>query len=151
NTTILVMPGIYREEPSRAAPTSATGDNPDGTYSYAWHLAHPNDANLVGIIGKKNITLEATCGSPRDVLVYAGIVKKLGVHADRADGVIIRKVWERDANEHGIYVVETSGYVFDRTVGSYNHEYELFSFASDHGVYQDCEAEGGSDSGIYVG
>src|SRR5262245_47459121 len=151
NTTILVLPGIYREEPSRAQPTSTSGDNPDGTYSYAWHLAHPNDANLIGIIGKKNITLEGTGADPHDVLVDVGFTKDVGIRADRADGIIVRNLWERDANEHGIYFVETSGYVFDRTVGSYNHEYELFSFASDHGLYTDCEAEGGRDSGIYVG
>src|SRR4029453_2712457 len=38
-----------------------------------------------------------------------------------------------------------------RTRGSYAKEYELFSFASDHGLYTDCEAEGGGDSGIYTG
>src|SRR5690349_14623272 len=47
NTDILVLPGLYREEPSRAAPTSERGDNADGTYSYAYHVAHPNDANLI--------------------------------------------------------------------------------------------------------
>jgi len=151
DTTMLVMPGIYREEPSRAVPTSTRGDNPDGTYSYAHHLANPNDANLIGIIGRTNITLEGTGTSPRAVLVDVGFLKDVGIRADRADGIIIRNLWERDANEHGIYVVETSGYVFDRTVGSYNHEYQLFSFASDHGLYTDCEAEGGSDSGIYIG
>jgi hypothetical protein len=151
DTTILVMPGVYREEPSRAQPTSPSGDNLDGTYSYAWHLAHPNDANLIGIIGKTNITLEGTGATPRDVLIDAGFVKDVGVRADRADGVIVRNLWERDANEHGIYVVESDGYIFDRTIGSYNHEYQLFSFASDHGLYTDCEAEGGSDSGIYIG
>lgn len=150
-TTILVMPGVYREEPSRAVPTTSTGDNPDGTYSYAYHLANPNDANLIGIIGKRNLILEGTGIQPRDVLIDVGFVKDVGIRADRADGIIIRNLWARDANEHGIYVVETSGYAFDRTVGSYSKDYELFSFVSDHGLYTDCEAEGGSDSGIYIG
>jgi hypothetical protein len=43
-TDVFVMSGLYREEPSRAQPTSTHGDNVDGTYSYAWHVANPNDA-----------------------------------------------------------------------------------------------------------
>ena len=151
DTTIKVLPGLYREEPSRAAPSHGTPDLPGGSYSYDYHVAHPNDANLIAILGKKNLTLEGTGTDPRDVLIDAGFVKDVPIRADRADGIIIRNLWARDGNEHCIYVVETSGYVFDRTVGSFCREYELFSFASDHGLYTDCEAEGGGDSGIYTG
>ena len=150
-TAIKVLPGVYREEPSRAQSTSSSGDLPDGSYSYEYHVAHPNDANLVAILGKKNITLEGTGAHPRDVLLDVGFVKDVGIRCDRCEGFIVRNLWERDANEHGIYVVDSDGYIFDRTVGSYNREYELFSFASDHGLYTDCEAEGGGDSGLYVG
>ena len=150
-TTIRVMPGVYREEPSRAAPSHGAPDLPDGSYSYEYHVAHPNDANLIAILGKKNLTLEGTGTDPRDVLIDAGFVKDVPIRADRADGIIIRNLWARDGNEHCIYVVETAGYVFDRTVGSFCRDYELFSFASDLGLYTDCEAEGGGDSGIYTG
>ncbi|MGH7895949.1 MAG: right-handed parallel beta-helix repeat-containing protein [Candidatus Binatia bacterium] len=151
DTCIKVLPGVYREEPSRSAPTTGSGDLPDGSYSYDYHVAHPNDANLIAILGKKNITLEGTGADPRDVLIDGGFVKDVPLRADRADGIIIRNLWARDGNEHCIYVVETDGYVFDRTVGSFCKEYALFSFASDNGLYQDCEAEGGGDSGIYIG
>jgi len=153
DTDILVLPGVYREEPSRAAPTSCNscGDNSDHTFSYEFQAAHPNDQNLVGIIGKKNITLEGTGASPEDVLIDVGFVKDVGVRCDRCEGFIVRNLSEQDANEHGIYVIESDGYIFDRTIGRYNKEYELFSFASDHGLYTDCEALGGSDSGVYVG
>jgi hypothetical protein len=151
DTAIKVMPGVYREEPSRAAPTTTSGDLPNGAYSYDYHVAHPNDANLIAILGKKNITLEGTGADPRDVLIDAGFVKDVPIRADRADGIVIRNLWARDGNEHCIYVVETAGYVFDRTVGSFCREYELFSFASDLGLFTDCEAEGGGDSGIYTG
>jgi hypothetical protein len=150
-TAILVLPGVYREEPSRAQPSHGMPDLPDGSYSYEYHLAHPNDANLIAILGKTGITLEGTGDDPRDVVVDAGFVKDVPIRADRADGIIIRNLWARDGNEHCIYVVETAGYAFDRTVGSFCREYELFSFASDLGLFTDCEAEGGGDSGIYTG
>src|SRR2546428_8423455 len=158
NTDILVLPGVYREEPSRAAPSSCNdtcGDvcQPDGTctFSYEFQAAHPNDQNLVAIIGKKNITLEGTGVGPEDVLIDAGFEKDVGVRCDRCEGFIVRNLTEQDANEHGIYVIESDGYIFDRTIGRYSKEYELFGFASDHGLFTDCEAPGGSDSGLYVG
>jgi hypothetical protein len=148
---ILVLPGVYLEEPSRARPTSSRGDNPDGSYSFDWHLANPNDANLVGIIGKKNITLEGTGGDKRDVVIDAGFAKDVVIRGDRSDGIIVRNLWAKDANEHAIYMVEVDGYVFDRTVGSFAGDYELFSTACDNGLFTDCEAYGGSDSGLYIG
>ncbi len=151
DTDILVMPGVYKEEGSRVCPTTSGGDLSDGSYSYEYQAANPHDQNLVAIIGKRNITLEGTGGKPDDVLIDAGFAKDVGVRCDRCTGFIVRNLWERDANEHGIYVVDSDGYVFDRTIGSYNKEYELFAFASDNGIFTDCEAIGGSDSGVYIG
>src|SRR5215470_14834859 len=151
DTDILVMPGVYREEPSRAAPTSTHGDLPNGSYSYEYHLAHPNDANLIGAIGKKNLTIEGTGATPRDVVIDVGFVKDVGIRCDRCLGFIARNFLEKDANEHGVYVVDSDGYIFDRLVGSYNRAYELFAFASDNGLMTDCEATGGGDSGFYIG
>ena len=150
DTAIEVMPGVYREEPSRAAPTTSCGDL-NCAYSYEYHVAHPNDANLVAILGKTNITLEGTGADPHDVLVDVGFGKDVGIRCDRCTGFIVRNLWERDANEHGIYVVDSDGYVFDRTIGSFNDDYSLFSFASDHGLYTDCDASGSGDAGLYVG
>jgi len=151
DTDILVMPGVYREEPTRVCPETSVGDNEDGSYSYAYQAANPHDQNLIAIVGKNNITVEGTGGKPEDVLVDAGFAKDVGIRCDRCTGFIIRNLWLRDVNEHGIYVIESDGYIFDRTRGSYAKEYELFSFASDHGLYTDCEAEGGGDSGLYIG
>ncbi len=149
-TDILVLPGTYREEPSRVCPSTTSGDLSDGSYSYEYQAAHPHDQSLI-FISKNNITIEGTGAKPEDVLIDVGFAKDVGVRCDRCTGFIIRNLWERDANEHGIYVVDSDGYVFDRTIGSFNKEYELFSFASDHGLYTDCEAIGGSDSGVYIG
>lgn len=152
NTDIFVLPGVYREEPSRAVPSSCNscGDNMDGTFSYEYHVAHPNDGSLI-FVSKTNITIEGTGIHPEDVLIDVGFVKDVGVRCDRCKGFIIRNLWQRDANEHGIYVVDSDGYIFDRTRGSFNKEYSLFSFASDNGLYTDCDAEGGGDSGLYIG
>ena len=57
----------------------------------------------------------------------------------------------RRARATSLISTSLDGDRFDRTIGRYNKEYELFSFASDHGLYTDCEALGGSDSGVYVG
>jgi len=151
DTDILMMPGVYLEEPSRAAPTSARGDNNDGTYSYEYHVQHPNDASLIAVLGKNNITIEGTGASPSDVVIDAGFVKDVGIRCDRCLGFIARNFWEKDANEHGVYTVDSDGYVYDRVIGSYNKEYELFAFASDNGLMVDCEAIGGGDSGFYLG
>jgi hypothetical protein len=151
NTDILVMPGLYREEPSRAFPETACGDLPNCAYSFAYHVANPHDANLIAILGKFNITLEGTGAKPEDVLIDVGFAKDVGIRCDECTGFIVRNLWARDANEHGIYVLYSDGYIFDRTRGSYSRDYQLFSFASDNGLYTDCDAEGGGDSGLYVG
>src|SRR5437016_12759440 len=52
DTAIEVMPGVYREEPSRAAPTTSCGDLSSCAYSYEYHVAHPNDANLIALLGR---------------------------------------------------------------------------------------------------
>jgi len=151
NTDILVLPGVYREEPSRAQPTSAHGDLANGSYSFEYHVAHPNDANLIAVLGKHNITIEGTGADPHDVIIDTGFVKDVGIRADRVTGFIARNFWEKDANEHGVYTVDSDGYVYDRVIGSYNKEYGLFGFASDNGLMIDCEAFGSSDSGFYIG
>src|SRR6185503_2250762 len=117
--------------PSRAAPTTSCGDlsDPPCAYSYEYHVAHPHDANLIAVLGKTNLTIEGTGIRPEDVLIDVGFVKDVGIRCDKCTGFIIRNLWERDANEHGIYVLYSDGYIFDRTRGSYNKEYSLFSYA----------------------
>ena len=57
----------------------------------------------------------------------------------------------RHAKEHGIYVLETDGYLLDRFKAFYNGLYGTLTFVADHGVQQNCEAVGHGDSGIYPG
>src|SRR3954469_5777126 len=81
----------------------------------------------------------------------AGHAKDVGIRADRADGFVLRNVTVRHAGEHGIYVLESDGYVLDRFKSFYNGLYGTLVFVEDHGVQQNCEAAGHSDSGIYPG
>ncbi len=83
DTDILVLPGVYKEEGSRACPSTGTGDLSDGSYSYEYQAANPHDQNLIAIIGKKNITLEGTGGKPEDVLIDGGFAKDVGVRRTR--------------------------------------------------------------------
>jgi hypothetical protein len=147
---ILVMPGVYREKPSRQA-KDLPADNSDGTYSYAFQRKHPNAINLVGIVGKPSITLRGTGYNRKKVVVEVGFAKHVGIRADRSNGFIARDFTVRHAVEHGLYTIESNGYLYDNVAGLYSGEYQLFGFASDHGLIENCEAVGGGDSGIYVG
>ena len=147
---ILVMPGEYEEYPSRKAP-DLPADGSDGTYSYDFQKAHPNAINLVGIIGKPSITLQGTGFDRDDVVIDAGFSKHVGIRVDRSNGFIARNFTVEHAVEHGLYTIESDTYLYDDVAGRYSGEYQLFGFASDHGIIQNCEAVGGGDSGIYVG
>lgn len=81
----------------------------------------------------------------------AGHAKDVGIRADRADGFVLRNVTVRHAGEHGIYVLESDGFVLDRFKSFYNGLYGTLVFVEDHGVQENCEAAGHSDSGIYPG
>src|SRR5258706_7124856 len=126
------------------------GVRPSGTLSNEYYVANQNDAYIYAILGKTNITIEGTGARPEDVVVDAGFVKDVGIRCDRCRGFIIRNLWERNANEHGVYTVDSDGYVYDHVIGSFNKEYQLFAFASDNGLMTDCDASGGGDSGFYI-
>jgi hypothetical protein len=78
-------------------------------------------------------------------------IKDVGIRADRADGFVLRNMTFAHANEHGIYVHETDGYLLSRFKAFYNKEYGTLTFTSDHGVTKDCEAMGHGDAGLYPG
>ena len=86
-------------------------------------------------------------GGPNGV----GTKKDVGIRADRADGFVLKNVKVRHAKEHGIYVLESDGYLLTRFKTFYNGLYGTLTFVEDHGVQQDCEAVGHGDSGIYPG
>jgi hypothetical protein len=111
-----------------------------------------------------NVQVEGSGVSADDVVIEAGDASKgnggpsgaghakdVAIRADRADGFVLRNITTRHAGEHGIYVIETDGYVLDRFKAYYDLLYGTLTFASDHGRQQNCEATGHGDSGVYPG
>jgi hypothetical protein len=111
-----------------------------------------------------NFQLEGSGVKANDVIIEAGDLaagnggpsgvgakKDVAIRADRADGFVLRNVTTRHAGEHGIYVLESDGYLLDRFKTYYNRLYGTLTFVPDHGVQQNCEAVGHGDSGLYPG
>ncbi len=200
NDRVVIMPGIYKEVPSRAQPTfdpacdkyEVDGDRPGdvGGASYEYQFHCPNDQNLIAVLGREpgteaapqpprsdrhgipdvgpcircNLQIEGSGVSADDVVVEAGrrsagnggpgavgAKKDVGIRVDRADGFVLRNVTVRHALEHGIYVIESDGYLLERFKVYYNGAYGTLTFVEDHGITQDCEAVGSGDSGLYPG
>ena len=175
---IFVLPGVYREEPSRRKPTfdaackrylvhseeQPAGEEPQAL-SYTYQARCPNDQNLIAVTGRDedsgrcvrcNLTIEGTGRRPGDVLIDSGREgdlqgKDVGLRGDRADGLYILNLHVRRAGEHGVYVAETDGYVIDRVIASDNRNYGFLTFVSDHGLHDRCEAYGNSNAGVYPG
>ena len=55
------------------------------------------------------------------------------------------------ATEHGLYIMETDGYLVEDSKYFYNGEYGTLIFNSDHGLTDRCEGMGHGDSAIYPG
>jgi hypothetical protein len=166
-TRILVQPGVYREKPSLASPSEdcAPLASKDEPLTYEEQKRCPHVQNLIGIFGDTtpededrkcdgplcNLQVEGTGRTPRDVIVD-GQVKKLNViRADRADGIYFRNFTVQFAEFNALYVIETDGFVIDRMLGRWNWEYAFLTFASDHGLYKNCEAHHNGDGGLYPG
>jgi hypothetical protein len=111
-----------------------------------------------------NLQMEGSGVSADDVVIDAGdetkgnggpngvgSKKDVVIRADRADGFVLRNVTVRHAGEHGVYMLETDGYVLDKFKAYYSRLYGTLTFASDHGVHSNCDTAGHGDSGIYPG
>jgi hypothetical protein len=142
--TIYVLPGTYREKPSLAKPTAqcqALANSPDLTYDQ--ERACPHLRNLIGVFGLTDLQIE---GVGPGVVIESG--KRVGVHADRANGLYLRNITVRGSTADGIDVVETDGFVLDQVTADNNGARGLSAIASDHGVITDCAASGNGDAGV---
>ncbi|MHC5704468.1 right-handed parallel beta-helix repeat-containing protein [Streptomyces tirandamycinicus] len=156
--TIAVLPGRYEEEPSQPEPTGACArlKAPRAAQgyqvlSYAQQQQCPHNQNLVAILGKRDLQIEGTGAGPLDVVVDAGYRKLNAVRADGSDGVYFRNFTAQRTTFNALYVLAVDGFVIDRVLTRWNDEYGFLTFASDHGLYRDCESYGNGDSGIYPG
>ncbi len=174
---VLVMPGVYREEPSRRVPYNDPKCSGDGYWeptgdghgdngqvpTYRFQHDCPNSRNLIAIIGDsladRDLSCDRRCGlqiqgmgrRPSDVLVVGDRLKKDVFRADRADGVVIHNLAAEQAAFNNFDVVETNGFRLSRLVGRWGQNYGILTFASDNGLYERITAYGNGDSGIYPG
>jgi hypothetical protein len=160
-TTIAILPGVYREEPYRAAPTGdcAELEAPTARFgvteyqvlSYEQQLSCPHNQNLVAVLGIEDLQIEGTGADPSDVVLDAGFSKLNALRADLAHGIYLYNFTAQQTLFNAVYVLATDGFVIDRLIGRWNEEYGFLTFATDNGLYTDCEAYGNGDSGIYPG
>ena len=162
DTRILVMPGVYEEQRHRTPPPGCEAAYQNtGALSYEQHRQCPNAQNLIAILGdtngdricdsKCNIQIEGTGASPEDVLITGARTKLNVIRADRADGVYLKNFAVEFSDFNNIYVLETNGFRIDTVNSRYSREYAILSFASDHGIYENCDASYSGDSGVYPG
>jgi hypothetical protein len=120
----------------------------------------PDDGKCI----RCNLQIEGSGVSADDTVIEAGRAsagnggpsgvgakKDVAIRADRADGFVLRNLTTRHAAEHGIYVIETDGYLLDRFKAYYNGLYGTLTFVSDHGRQSNCEGVGHGDSALYPG
>ena len=158
-TTILVLPGIYQEQPSLAHEADSCYHLPATTIkavgyqilTYQQQKTCPHQQNLVGIFGLKDLQIEGTGAAPSDVIFDAQFQKLNVIRGDRTDGLYLRNFTAQRSTFNAVYVIEADGFAVDHVVGRWNTEYGFLSFASDHGLFTKCEAYGNGDSGIYPG
>jgi Right handed beta helix region len=157
-TIIKILPGLYLEEPSLAAPSSECA-NLDAhqaaagyqVLSYEQQEQCPHNQNLVAVLGIDDLQIEGTGAKPEDVIIDAQYKKLNAIRADRSSGIYLRNFTAQHTTFNAIYIMEADGFVIDTVVGRWNDEYGFLTFADDHGLYTNCEAYGNGDSGIYPG
>ncbi|MET9700320.1 right-handed parallel beta-helix repeat-containing protein [Streptomyces sp. NPDC006529] len=155
---IAILPGLYEEEPSLPKPTGACAalkaPNSSLGYqilSYEQQVACRHNQNLVAILGKKNLQIEGTGASRQDVVIDAKYQKLNAIRADKSDGIYFRNFTAQRTTFNSLYVLAGDGFVIDDVLTRWNDEYGFLTFASDHGLYKNCESYGNGDSGIYPG
>jgi hypothetical protein len=177
---IRIMPGTYREKPSRRNPepdprcagdydeigggleSGITGEGGAKVANYEYQRKCPNAQNLIAIVGdsddedrvcdvKCDVQIQGMGRRRGDVLISGQRTKLNVIRADRADGIHLRNFTVEFSDFNNIYILETNGFAMHRIQSRYSREYGFLSFTSDHGLYNRLEAFGSGDSGIYPG
>ncbi|MFI5985543.1 right-handed parallel beta-helix repeat-containing protein [Streptomyces sp. NPDC051555] len=155
---IAILPGLYEEEPSLPKPTGACAalKAPNSALgyqilSYEQQVQCRHNQNLVAVLGKKDLQIEGTGASRQDVVIDAKYQKLNAIRADKSDGIYFRNFTAQRTTFNSLYVLAGDGFVIDDVLTRWNDEYGFLTFASDHGLYKNCESYGNGDSGIYPG
>ncbi|MDQ3955658.1 MAG: right-handed parallel beta-helix repeat-containing protein, partial [Actinomycetota bacterium] len=162
---IKILPGRYRERKTLAKPMAKGCAELQDTavLTYEEQVKCPTLQNIITVFGDSDdedivcdepvcdLQIEGTGARPGDV-VLDGDWKRLNVlRADRADGIYLRNFTAQRAPFNAVYILQTDGFVIDELVGRWNYEYGFLTFASDHGLYKNCEAYLNGDGGLYPG
>nr|BFE88510.1 hypothetical protein GCM10020093_111110 [Planobispora longispora] len=155
---IAILPGVYLEEPSQPEPAGDCAELDARWSSWGYQILSfeqqkqcPHNQNLVAILGIEDLQIEGTGASPLDVIIDAQYKKLNAIRADMTDGIYFRNFTAQRTTFNSLYILATDGFVIDRMLTRWNDEYGFLTFASDHGLYTDCESYGNGDSGIYPG
>jgi hypothetical protein len=176
---IRILPGIYREEPSRAVPfndpkcsmddskywePTNDGHGENGkvpTYDFNWECK--NSRNLIQVLGddpgdegltcdqKCNLEIEGLGFKRTQVRIEGDRIKKDVIRVDRADGFAIRNLTIEQASFNGLNVVEVNGFHIKRILARHNQNYGILTFTTDNGVYDGVWGHNNGDSAIYPG
>ena len=169
---ILLLPGVYREEPSRRVPNpdpkcesmyveAAANGKPTPNYEYEWNC--PNSRQMVAILGdspddpdrkcdrKCNLQIQGTGRFANEVRVIGDPTKQNVFKADRADGIVFYNLSAEISDYNNFYVLETDGFRFEKIRSRWSNEYGFLSFVSDNGLYQNLDTSGAGDAGVYPG
>ena len=141
------------------------------SYEYHWHC--PNARNLIAVLGddpndpdrrcdqRCNLQIEGMGAKRTEVTILgchrnpeSGLCderKENLIKGDRADGLVIRNLQLRYSDFNNVYVHETNGFRVSNILTRWSREYGVLSFTSDNGLYENLEASGSGDSGVYPG
>jgi len=142
-------------------PVGPASNDPPVRPSFKYQHDCPNSKNLIAVIGdsngdgkcdaKCNLQIEGLGKDPKDVQIVGDRRKADVIRGDRADGLFLKNLSVEQAEFNGIDVVETNGFRFDRIVAKNNQNYGVLSFTAVHGLYENIDAFGNGDSGVYPG
>jgi plastocyanin len=91
-------------------------------------------------------------GLDRNKTVVDGEFKRpMGFLVQDADNVVIENVTARHATLNNIYWTGADGFRGSYLTSYNSGDYGIYSFASQHGVFEDSYASGSRDSGFYIG
>lgn len=166
---IVMLPGVYREEPSRRFNQPCLYErehNP--TFDYENHTTCPNERSLVAVLGDDSpgnathrcsdrlcdLRIEGAGAAATDVVLQGGFdaegnwAREVGLRLDRADGVVVRNLTVEGFAHAGVAVVETDRWRVERVVSRWNGEYGILARGSDRGIARDCVAADNGMAGL---
>jgi hypothetical protein len=195
NSRILIMPGIYKEEPSRHVPVGGfqqppcannyveteglsnnapppagrASDDPPVRPDRNYQVNCPNSKNLIEVIGdprpeptpldptlpvclqKCNLQITGAGKGPGAVLIQGDRKKADVLRVDRANGIYLGNFMIEQAWFNDVDIVEVDGFHVTGVVTRYAQNYGVLAFTSIHGLFDNIEAFGNGDSGVYPG